>query len=435
MARRSPLLVAAAAVSATALIAFVVGPSAEEAVPAQVRAALAGPDRSWYELEQDPYRKPDRVLAFAGLREGQAVATLVPEWGYYTRLLSKMVGERGTVYAMPTAVYSPVSPDFSITHLRHVALDLQDSGLHNNVVTIQQTYEDYVATPKPLDMILCADCYNDLRNPWPPGTTIRRPGTAAVEAHPWDMAKVNANMFEALKPGGVYVVTDFVGAPGTGFSQTAARHRADPQAVKAEILAAGFVFEAESNALVDPADTLTGVATDGLPGSRYLLRFRKPANAPPDRRPTEVSNPMRALYGNTRISGTLGGRIGMVMAFDEQGRYYEYGRNASPEKPGHGYQFGRLIFSARGLACYQDTYPVTSRGTISCHEKFVATPGVVYVEGPLLPSDPTVYNLIPVVGGMADGVPITDDTMLTAIAPGLVYPSQVPAALRKLLGR
>ena len=405
-------------------------------VPPSIAAALAGPDRPWYELQQDDYRKPGALLAFARLGPGQVVANLVPGFGYYSRLLSKIAGPRGAVFAMPTAVYSPTNPDFSVTHLRHVALDLQDSGLYDNVVTIQQTYDEVIATPRQLDVIVCADCYNNLRNPWPDGTVIRRPGAAPMPAQPWDMAKVNANMFEALKPGGLYVVSDFIGEPGTGFTQTAALHRADKEAVKAEITAAGFVFDAESDALLEPADDDVGtVAAPGGRGSRYLLRFVKPLTAPRDKRPPAAANPMKPLYGNTRITGTLGGRTGIVMAFDERGRYYEYGGNPTPGNPGHAYQFGTLIFNARGQACYQDTYPVTSRGTISCHEKFVAKPGVVYMQGPTRAEDPTVYNLIPVVNGMVEGRPITNDDMLTAIAPGLIYPSQVTATLRKLIGR
>ena len=57
------------------------------------------------------------------------------------------------------------------------------------------------------------------------------------------------------------------------------------------------------------------------------------------------------------------------------------------------------------------------------------------MQGPTRAEDPTVYNLIPVVNGMVEGRPITNDDMLTAIAPGLIYPSQVTATLRKLLGR
>jgi predicted methyltransferase len=49
-------------------------------------------------------RHPAELLAFTGVKRGDKVAELVPGGGYVTRLLAKMVGPTGHVYAtnMPT---------------------------------------------------------------------------------------------------------------------------------------------------------------------------------------------------------------------------------------------------------------------------------------------------------------------------------------------
>ena len=56
-------------------------------------------------------------------------------------------------------------------------------------------------------------------------------------------------------------------------------HRIDIEAVKREVLAAGFVLDAESDILANAADPLTANVFDGsIRGrtSQFMLRFRKP---------------------------------------------------------------------------------------------------------------------------------------------------------------
>jgi predicted methyltransferase len=80
--------------------------------------------------------------------------------------------------------------------------------------------------------------------------------------------------FAALKPGGLYVITDYVSAPGTGKTQTQSLHRIDPAVIKQEVAAAGFVLEAESNAMMNASDNLT--TRSGQGSSQIMLKFRKP---------------------------------------------------------------------------------------------------------------------------------------------------------------
>jgi predicted methyltransferase len=81
-------------------------------------------------------------------------------------------------------------------------------------------------------------------------------------------------VFDALKPGGVFLVIDYASAPGAGFTQSATLHRGDPEAEKAEILKAGFVFEGESKVLARPNDNHTMRAHEQ--DDQFILRFRKP---------------------------------------------------------------------------------------------------------------------------------------------------------------
>ena len=76
-----------------------------------------------------------------------------------------------------------------------------------------------------------------------------------------------------LKPGGLYVITDYVSAAGKGKAETQSLHRIDPAVIKAEVTAAGFVLDSESNAMMNPMDDLTKRSGQG--SSQIMLKFRK----------------------------------------------------------------------------------------------------------------------------------------------------------------
>jgi predicted methyltransferase len=81
-------------------------------------------------------------------------------------------------------------------------------------------------------------------------------------------------VFVALKPGGTYFITDYVAAAASGTRDTQSLHRIDPEVIKHEVSAAGFVLEAESNVLMNPSDNLAERSRQGA--SQLMLRFRKP---------------------------------------------------------------------------------------------------------------------------------------------------------------
>jgi predicted methyltransferase len=95
-----------------------------------------------------------------------------------------------------------------------------------------------------------------------------------------DVAGVNKAVFNALKPGGVYVVLDHAARAGSGTEDAQKLHRIDPAVVKTEVVAAGFVFVDESTALRNPADPHTAMVFDpGMRGKtdQFIYKFRKPA--------------------------------------------------------------------------------------------------------------------------------------------------------------
>jgi predicted methyltransferase len=62
-------------------------------------AALTNSERPDTERALDAARKPNEVLAFYGVKKGDKVADIWAARGYYTAILSQVVGPQGVVYS------------------------------------------------------------------------------------------------------------------------------------------------------------------------------------------------------------------------------------------------------------------------------------------------------------------------------------------------
>lgn len=216
--------------------------------------ALAQP-RPAGDSDRDAARKPAEMIAFAGIKSGSKVADLIPGGGYFTRVYSAAVGSEGVVYALVPATLAKSNPE-TLTNMQAIAAE---PG-YGNVKVI--TWSVQTPPPEQVDVVWTSQNYHDLHNA-PAGS---------VEA-------VNRATFAMLKPGGTYVVLDHAASAGSGARDTKTLHRIDPATVKAEVLAAGFVFDGESEVLRNPKDPLTAAVFDpAIRGKtdQFLFRFRKP---------------------------------------------------------------------------------------------------------------------------------------------------------------
>lgn len=243
---------------AVATAAAISAASAAPAVPAYVAAAVADKSRPADDVKRDADRKPAEVIAFSGMRPGWTIADYIPGTGYYDRIFAGVVGPKGRVYAFYPSEISNFRKEAKLPPTGATPW-LGDA----NVTAIVAPANDFAA-PAPLDLVWISDNYHDLHDPF---------------FAPADLAKVNAAVFKALKPGGVYLIVDHRAEAGSGLRDTNTLHRIDEGAVKREVEAAGFQLVAESDALKNPADNHTLKIFDPAIRGRtdqFVLKFRKP---------------------------------------------------------------------------------------------------------------------------------------------------------------
>ena len=253
---RSPTVAALLAITAPlALLAATA--TATPAVPAYVSAALADPARK-DDSADDARRHAADVVSFTGVKPGDSVLELVPGSGYWTRIFSGVVGAKGHVYTV-----WPHGMDKYAAKSIAKWQDLVKQAPYTNVSILQQP-NDQLRAPLPVDVVFTSQNYHDYHDSF---------------MGPVDMGKFDKQVFDALKPGGAFVVVDHSAVAGSGFSATDTLHRVDEEAVKKEVEAAGFVLDGESDALRNKDDPRTAKVFDpAIRGKtdQFILRFKKP---------------------------------------------------------------------------------------------------------------------------------------------------------------
>ncbi len=248
-----------AAAFAAVLVFSVAHVRAAGKVPEYITQAVNDSARPDADKMADADRKPAETLVFSHVKPGDSVAELFPGRGYFTRLLSAVVGPSGHVYAIvpPSRPGGKMKMDMA-AGIKAIAADPH----YSNITVMATLGEDSFGLSSPVDLVWTTDNYHDFHN-----------GPNA------DIAAFNKHVLDALKPGGIFLVVDHAGAAGTGTTETSTLHRIDPAAARKEIEAAGFKLVAHSNALHNPQDPHTARIFDAsIRGhtDKFMYRFEKP---------------------------------------------------------------------------------------------------------------------------------------------------------------
>lgn len=206
---------------------------------------LSNNDRPEAERGQDAVRKPHEVMAFYGVKKGDKVADLFASRGYYTAILSQIVGPEGIVYSANATARAELHERVKQPKMA-------------NVRVIDGPF-DKIALPQDssLDFVFIHLDYHEL------------PADARTP--------MNRRIFNALKKGGLYGIVDHSAKEGAGDTVAKTLHRMDKNLVIKEATSVGFRLDKEGAMLSRADDTRDfNVVKIRDKSDRFVLRFVKP---------------------------------------------------------------------------------------------------------------------------------------------------------------
>jgi len=232
--------------------AIAAAPAAIAQTAPDYAAIIAAPDRSDADRTLDTNRAPAQWLAFIGAKPGMKILDIFAVYGWKAELLARAVAPGGKVYAQNSETAFARVKDRLEARLKTPAAANIDSAV--------QPFEDPAPTGMhDFDLVTFFYAYHDITN-------------LGV-----DRAKMHKAFYDALKPGGEFVVGDYSAKPGAGTSVVQTLHRSDEALVASEIEAAGFKLIDRGDFLRVPRDARDVHSHNGAePVDIYVLKFQKP---------------------------------------------------------------------------------------------------------------------------------------------------------------
>lgn len=225
-----------------------------------ILSALANAQRPAADRVRDAQRQSAAVLRFFGIAPGMTVLDLYSGGGYYTEILSYLVGPQGRVVAHNNTPY-----------LQFAKNELATRYAEGRLANVERLIAENNALSLPVgsfDAVLMTDVYHDVY------LVDEKNGWSRI-----DGPKMLAEIYTSMRPGAVLGVVDHAAAPGAEPEVAAALHRIDPALLRRDMEAAGFVLDGQSDVLRNPADDGSRSSFDpGVRGqtNQVVLRFRRP---------------------------------------------------------------------------------------------------------------------------------------------------------------
>ncbi|MBV9913157.1 MAG: class I SAM-dependent methyltransferase [Sinobacteraceae bacterium] len=224
-------------------------------------AAVAHAGRTEADRKRDELDHPAEILRLAGIKPGMKVADVLAGDGYYSELLSYVVGPKGHVLLINNAPFEkwseeawrPRLADNRLPNVEHRTVDINHPELGT----------------ESLDAIFLIKVYHDLywvdtrhETPWPEVETTQ----------------VLDQLVHALKHGGKLVIVDHSAEPGTGTSVAGSLHRIEESYTRKDLESRGLKVVANSDVLRRKEDARDQISYKGpMLGKtdRFVLVFRK----------------------------------------------------------------------------------------------------------------------------------------------------------------
>ena len=224
--------------------------------------SLTSPGRSNADRERDARDKPQDVLELAGFKKGMVIADVFGGGGYYSEILSRVVGPKGRVLLLNNAPYDNYVK-------KEIGSRLADKRLPN--VEYRVVPNDKLGLAEnSLDGALIVMSYHDLfyadpENGWP-----------AI-----DSRQFMGQIVSGLKPGGRLLIVDHSAKASAASTDTKSLHRIEEQYALAELKSYGLDWVGSIAVLRNPADDRSlSVFDPAIKGKtdRFVHVYQKPKN-------------------------------------------------------------------------------------------------------------------------------------------------------------
>lgn len=228
-----------------------------------ITASLSHPDRPEEARKDDAVRKAADVITFTGIKSGDAVFEMEAGSGYYTEIISRIVGKDGHVI-----LQNPAGFDTFLGEEIFVALLGEDGSRLPNVKRSKSNFDELDTEDNSIDVVTWILGPHELWYKGPEGKqNFGLPD------------KTFAEISRILKPGGHFIALDHVAAPGSPTLTGNTTHRIDPQIIKDLAQSAGLEFVGESDVLANKDDNYDVMVFDPSvrrKTDRFLHKYRNP---------------------------------------------------------------------------------------------------------------------------------------------------------------
>ncbi|MDP9008158.1 MAG: methyltransferase domain-containing protein [Pseudomonadota bacterium] len=224
-------------------------------------AAVKHAGRPPADSARDVLDQPTEMLRLAGIKPGMKVADVLAGDGYYSELLSYIVGPSGRVWLINNLAFDNWSQPALKSRLAGDRLA--------NVTRETVDLNDMKLPAASLDAVLLVKVYHDLywvdanpKSPWPK----------------IDVSAVLEQLSRALKPGGVLLLIDHSAKAGHGKADAGELHRIEEAFAVKDFTSHGFTVVAKSDLLRRPDDARELISYKGPAlgkTDRFVLVFRK----------------------------------------------------------------------------------------------------------------------------------------------------------------
>jgi predicted methyltransferase len=228
------------------------------------KTAVADPRRPVEDVTRDAGRKPAEVLKFFGIKPGQRVIDFRSGTGYFTRIISVIVGPEGSVVAHNSGARMNdrlINDEFKVEML-------EQYSSYGNVEVNYEELESMSYPDNSVDVVFVGLVFHHWHHAEDSGEFIPQISLDRMD-----------NVMRMLKPGGVFAIIDHEAAEGMSREASDAIHRIPRATAIADIMLAGFEFVAESDIHAKhPEDDLTIRWTrDPRDATRRIVQlYRKP---------------------------------------------------------------------------------------------------------------------------------------------------------------